>query len=73
MNLTDLLNQTEFFKAVSSQNKALLSKICFPKNVKKGTQLFHEGDKGFSLYILAQGTIRKHYPEYYIDYPKRAL
>ena len=58
MEISYLLNQSEFFKGLSPENKVALEGICVPKTVGKGENLFLEWDKGYALYLLATGNIQ---------------
>ena len=58
MDIKKLLKQSEFFRGTSDTSIAALSKIAFPKNLKKRDMLFIEGQKGHSVYLLARGNIQ---------------
>ena len=58
MDIKKLLQQSEFFKGTSESSIQELSKIAFPKNLKKRDILFMEGQKGHSVYLLAKGNIQ---------------
>jgi CRP/FNR family transcriptional regulator, dissimilatory nitrate respiration regulator len=58
MDLLKLLNFTEFFGGLSEKSKQMLSEIAIAKELKRGDILFHEGDKGFALYLLGTGSIQ---------------
>lgn len=53
-----MLDFTELFGGLSDKSKKMLSEIAIAKNLLKGSVLFHEGDKGFALYILGSGSIQ---------------
>jgi CRP-like cAMP-binding protein len=58
MDIEFLLEQSEFFKGVSSKSKQALAGICIRKTVHKNDVIFSEGDNGHSLYLLASGNVR---------------
>jgi CRP-like cAMP-binding protein len=58
MNVRALLSRAEFFKGISPASIDALAGILIPKTVPKGTVLFTEGQKGYSLYLLASGNVR---------------
>lgn len=53
-----MLDFTEMFGGLSEKSKITLSEIAIPKVLQKGEVLFHEGDKGFALYILGSGSVQ---------------
>ena len=58
MDIKKLLRQSEFFKGTSESSILAISKIAFPKYLKKRDILFMEGQKGHSVYLLAKGNIQ---------------
>jgi CRP-like cAMP-binding protein len=58
MDIKNLLMHSEFFKGTSEAGISAISKIVFPKNLKKRDVLFIEGQKGHSVYLLAKGNIQ---------------
>lgn len=58
MNKRDILKRVQLFKNISSDSLSRLADICLPKKVSKKEILFHEGDKGFSFYVLVKGNIQ---------------
>ena len=58
MDISLLLDYSEFFKDISPQNKAALASICIAKTLQKRETLFCEGEKGQSMYICASGNIQ---------------
>ena len=58
MDIKKLLRQSEFFKGTSESSVQAISKIAFPKYLKKRNILFTEGQKGHLVYLLAQGNIQ---------------
>jgi CRP-like cAMP-binding protein len=58
MNISLLLDYSDFFKGISKKSKESLAVICFPKTLQKNEVLFSEGDEGRTMYILATGNIR---------------
>lgn len=53
-----ILSQTSLFERISNSGRKALADICLPKNIEKKTILFHEGEKGYSIYILVTGSIQ---------------
>jgi CRP/FNR family transcriptional regulator, dissimilatory nitrate respiration regulator len=57
-NVKAYLDHTELFGPLSEKSKELLAEIALPKSVAKNQMLFSEGEKGFALFLLANGTIQ---------------
>ena len=57
MNVRAFLKHAEFFKGISPASQDALAGIMIPKTVQKGAVLFTEGQRGYSLYLLASGNI----------------
>ncbi len=53
-----ILRRVGFFEQFSAASIRALAQICLPKRVQKRQVLFLEGDKGYSLYILASGAVQ---------------
>jgi CRP-like cAMP-binding protein len=53
-----ILDESSSFNALSSASKLQLAGICIPKVLARREMLFHEGDEGGAMYLLAQGTIQ---------------
>jgi CRP/FNR family transcriptional regulator len=58
MDARALLTRAEFFKGISSASIDALAGVLIPKTVPKGSVLFTEGQKGYSLYLLASGNVQ---------------
>jgi CRP/FNR family transcriptional regulator len=58
MDKEQILSQTSLFERISISSRKALADICLPKNIYKKSSLFHEGDKGYSIYILVTGSIK---------------
>jgi CRP/FNR family transcriptional regulator len=58
MDISLLLDYSDFFKGISKKSKEALAAICIPKTLQKNETLFSEGDTGYNMYILASGNIR---------------
>jgi len=58
VNPRALLNHADFFKGISPASIDALAGILIPKTVQKGEVLFTEGQKGYSLYLLASGNVQ---------------
>jgi CRP/FNR family transcriptional regulator len=60
MNIELLLNQSAFFKGLNDSHRAELAAIGTVKTVKKREYLFHEGEKGGSMFMLLGGNLQLH-------------
>ncbi|MBN2030516.1 Crp/Fnr family transcriptional regulator [bacterium] len=60
INPISIIEQADYFKNLSAQNKRRLADICLLKNLNKKEILFLEGDKGHALYLCAFGSIQLH-------------
>lgn len=60
MDVYRILDQVRFFEGVSRESKAALSKLCIPSERPKQTRLFHEGEPGDAMFLLARGRISLH-------------
>lgn len=60
MNVLEILSHTRFFEGVSPKSLRRLAEICGPTRIERQAFLFHEGQKGSTLYILVSGSIRLH-------------
>ena len=60
MDIALLLNNTSFFKGLSEDHRRELATICSAEKVKKREYLFHEGEKGGSMFLLLDGNIQLH-------------
>ncbi|MCF7817250.1 MAG: Crp/Fnr family transcriptional regulator [Kiritimatiellales bacterium] len=60
MKIELYINASPFFKGLSEAHHNELSKICMLKQVKKRDYLFHEGDKGNSMFLLVAGNVQLH-------------
>jgi CRP-like cAMP-binding protein len=58
MNVRALLSRAEFFKGISPASQDALAGIMLPKTVQKGAVIFTEGQRGYSLYLLASGNVQ---------------
>jgi CRP/FNR family transcriptional regulator, dissimilatory nitrate respiration regulator len=58
MDISLLLDYSDFFKGFSGDSKAALAAICVPRALSKREMLFHEGDAGQAMFICAGGNIR---------------
>jgi CRP-like cAMP-binding protein len=58
MDVITLLDNSDFFRSISPASKRSIASICIPKVVSKRETLFMEGEKGHSMYLLAQGTVQ---------------
>jgi CRP/FNR family transcriptional regulator len=60
MNLERYIDEAPFFKELGEDHRAELGHICSMKQVKKRGYLFHEGEHGTSMFLLAGGNIQLH-------------
>jgi len=58
MDVHGLLAGSEFFRGISPPSLRSLAAACIPKRVTRRDLLFHEGQEGDSLYILAAGAVQ---------------
>lgn len=58
MDLSTLMYHSDFFRGISKKSINSLIRICIPKSVQKGEILFQEGQRGYSMYLLAKGNIQ---------------
>jgi CRP/FNR family transcriptional regulator len=58
MDVHGLLAESEFFRGISPPSLRSLAAACIPKRVSRREVLFHEGQEGDSLYILAAGAVQ---------------
>ncbi len=60
MNIELFINQAPFFKGLSDEHRRELAAIANLGSVKKRDYLFHEGEKGSSMFLLVDGNIQLH-------------
>lgn len=53
----DKLRKVSLFSGFSDGELVRLLKICRTRNYTSGSHVFHEGEKGYSLYVLVAGTL----------------
>ncbi|HUI90721.1 MAG TPA: Crp/Fnr family transcriptional regulator [Chitinivibrionales bacterium] len=58
MDISLLLDYSDFFKGISKKSKETLAAVCIPKTLQKNETLFSEGDTGHNMYLLSTGNIR---------------
>lgn len=58
MDIGDLLDQSEFFRAASAAGKKAITAICIPRVLSRRETLFMEGDAGHSMFLLALGSVQ---------------
>jgi CRP-like cAMP-binding protein len=58
MDILALLEQSDFFRALSLARRRAVASICIPKTLRKREMLFLEGDTGHSMYLMAQGAVQ---------------
>jgi CRP-like cAMP-binding protein len=60
MDIYKILDQARFFEGISRSSKEALAKFCVPMERPKQKTLFHEGDSGEAMFLLARGRISLH-------------
>ena len=60
MKIELYIDQSPFFKGLSEGHRRELVSICTLKPVKKRDYLFHEGEKGSSMFLLVDGNLQLH-------------
>lgn len=58
MDISLLLDSSEFFRGITDANKAALAAICVQRTLHKRELLFSEGDVGSAMYILSAGNVQ---------------
>lgn len=53
-----IIDGSPSFSSLSTASKLQLAGICIPKVLARREVLFHEGDEGGAMYLVAQGTIQ---------------
>lgn len=60
MDIEKLITNTSFFKGLSDEHRTELARIAVLMKVKKRDYLFHEEEKGSSMFLLIGGNIQLH-------------
>jgi CRP/FNR family transcriptional regulator, dissimilatory nitrate respiration regulator len=60
MDINSLIDQSRFFDGISREHKAALVRYCLRCERRKKETLFHEGDEGEAMFLLAHGRVRLH-------------
>ncbi|MBZ5498938.1 MAG: Crp/Fnr family transcriptional regulator [Acidobacteriia bacterium] len=60
MNTHLIIDQARFFEGISGASKEALARLCLPWERRKKAVLFHEGDAGEAMFLLARGRIGLH-------------
>ena len=58
MDIQSLLEQSDFFRAISPAGRRAIAAICIPRTLRKREMLFMEGETGHSMYLMAQGAVQ---------------
>ena len=58
MDIQALLEQSDFFKTISTPARRAIAAICVPRVLRKREMLFMEGDQGHSMFLMAQGAVQ---------------
>jgi CRP-like cAMP-binding protein len=60
MNIYLMIDQAGFFEGISRASKEALASLCLPCNRPKKSVIFHEGEQGEAMFLLARGRIGLH-------------
>ncbi|VGO22633.1 Crp/Fnr family transcriptional regulator [Pontiella sulfatireligans] len=60
MNIEQFINGSPFFKELSEVHRCEVANISAYKEVSKRDYLFHEGEKGSSMFLLVEGNVQLH-------------
>jgi CRP/FNR family transcriptional regulator, dissimilatory nitrate respiration regulator len=60
MDIYQIIDRANFFEGISRGSKEVLSKYCVPSQRPKHSVLFHEGEPGEAMFLLARGRISLH-------------
>lgn len=55
-----ILAQATFFQGLAPQSREALAAVCHPRELHKRAELFHEGQRGSAMFLLASGSIQLH-------------
>ncbi|HET6450431.1 MAG TPA: Crp/Fnr family transcriptional regulator [Spirochaetia bacterium] len=58
VDVQSLLEQSDFFRALSPARRRSIGAICIPKALSRRQTLFMEGETGQSMYLMAQGVVQ---------------
>ncbi len=58
MDITTLLEQSDFFRSLSPARRRSVAGICIPKTLRRREMLFLEGETGHSMYLMALGAVQ---------------
>ncbi len=58
MDAQNLIEQSEFFRALSPGGRRAVARICIPRTLRRRETLFLEGERGHSMYLMAQGAVQ---------------
>jgi CRP/FNR family cyclic AMP-dependent transcriptional regulator len=60
MDIYRIIDHVKFFEGISRESKETLAKRCLPAQRPKQSVLFHEGEPGEAMFLLARGRISLH-------------
>jgi CRP/FNR family transcriptional regulator len=60
MDIYQIVDHAKFFEGISRGSKETLAKYCLPVQRPKGAVLFHEGEPGEAMCLMARGRISLH-------------
>jgi CRP-like cAMP-binding protein len=58
MDARTVIDSSDFFRSATASARGALAGICIPKVLRKREFLFHEGDRGSAMYLMAQGILQ---------------
>ena len=58
MDVQTLIESSDFFRPLSATGRKAVAAICIPKMLRRREMLFLEGEKGQSMYLMAQGAVQ---------------
>jgi CRP/FNR family transcriptional regulator len=60
MNTLLMIDNARFFEGISRTSKEALARVCLAVEGRKKSILFHEGDSGEAMFLLARGRVGLH-------------
>jgi CRP/FNR family transcriptional regulator, dissimilatory nitrate respiration regulator len=60
MDTYSIIDRARFFEGISRTSKEALARMCLPWERRKKTILFHEGEPGEAMFLLARGQVGLH-------------
>lgn len=60
MNTYELIRQARFFEGISRGSMEAMARVCVQSELRRKSALFHEGDPGEAMFLLARGRVALH-------------